>query len=173
MERAALSYGYGVSTTALQLAQAYAILANDGRRVPLSLLKVDQPPEGEQVIAPASAQSIVRMLETVVSIEGTASRAQISGYQVAGKTGTVHKVTANGYADDRYIGLFAGIAPASNPRVAAVVVIDDPRGESYYGGLVAAPVFSAIVGGVLRTLHVPLDKTDGLIAGKLDGEDAT
>ena len=173
VERAALSYGYGVSTTALQLAQAYAILANDGRRVPLSLLKVDQPPEGEQVIAPASAQSIVRMLETVVSIEGTASRAQISGYQVAGKTGTVHKVTANGYADDRYIGLFAGIAPASNPRVAAVVVIDDPRGESYYGGLVAAPVFSAIVGGVLRTLHVPPDKTDGLIAGKLDGEDAT
>jgi cell division protein FtsI (penicillin-binding protein 3) len=85
----------------------------------------------------------------------------------------VHKVTANGYADDRYIGLFAGIAPASNPRVAAVVVIDDPRGESYYGGLVAAPVFSAIVGGVLRTLHVPPDKTDGLIAGKLDGEDAT
>ena len=142
---------------------------------PSSTIRVDLKygPEGEQVIAPASAQSIVRMLETVVSIEGTASRAQISGYQVAGKTGTVHKVTANGYADDRYIGLFAGIAPASNPRVAAVVVIDDPRGESYYGGLVAAPVFSAIVGGVLRTLHVPPDKTDGLIAGNLDGEDAT
>lgn len=173
VERAALSYGYGISTTALQLAQAYAILANDGRRVPLSLLKVDQPPKGEQVIAPSSARSIVRMLETVVSIEGTASRAKIPGYQVAGKTGTVHKVTANGYADDRYIGLFAGIAPASNPRIAAVVVIDDPRGESYYGGLVAAPVFSAIVGGVLRTLHVPPDKTDGLIAGNLDGEDAT
>lgn len=173
VERAALSYGYGISTTALQLAQAYAILANEGRRVPLSLLKVDQPPEGEQVIAPSTARSIVRMLETVVSIEGTASRAKIPGYQVAGKTGTVHKMTPHGYADDRYIGLFAGIAPASNPRIAAVVVIDDPRGESYYGGLVAAPVFSAIVGGVLRTLHVPPDKTDGLIAGTLDGEDAT
>ncbi|MBF5055284.1 penicillin-binding protein 3 [Alcanivorax sp. 521-1] len=170
VERAALSYGYGVSVSALQLAQAYAIMANHGRKVPLSLRKVDTPPEGEQVIAPETADSLVRMLETVVSLEGTARRARIPGYQVAGKTGTVHKVTSRGYADDRYIGLFAGIAPASNPRIAAVVVIDDPRGDAYYGGLVAAPVFSSIVGGVLRTLHVPPDKTDGLIAGDLDGE---
>ncbi|GAA5110986.1 peptidoglycan D,D-transpeptidase FtsI family protein [Alloalcanivorax gelatiniphagus] len=170
VERAALSYGYGVSVSALQLAQAYAIMANHGRKVPLSLVKVDKPPKGEAVIAADTADSLVRMLETVVSLEGTASRARIPGYQVAGKTGTVHKITRHGYADDRYIGLFAGIAPASNPRIAAVVVIDDPRGKAYYGGLVAAPVFSAIVSGVLRTLHVPPDKTDGLIAGDLDGE---
>lgn len=168
VERAALSYGYGVSVSALQLAQAYAILANDGKRVPLSLVKVDQPPKGDQVIGPDTADALVQMLETVISLEGTASRAKISGYQVAGKTGTVHKVTSHGYADDRYTGIFAGLAPASNPRIAAVVVIDDPSGDAYYGGLVAAPVFSKVVGGVLRTLHIPPDQTDGLIAGTLD-----
>ncbi|ASK34866.1 peptidoglycan D,D-transpeptidase FtsI family protein [Alloalcanivorax mobilis] len=169
VERAALSYGYGVSVSALQLAQAYAILANDGQRVPLSMVKVDKPPKGERVIGRDVAHSIIDMLETVVSLEGTARRAQIPGYMVAGKTGTVHKVTAHGYADDRYTGIFAGVAPASNPRIAAAVVIDDPQGDAYYGGLVAAPVFSAVVGGVLRTLHIPPDQTDGLIAGNLDG----
>lgn len=169
IERATLAYGYGVSVSALQLAQAYAILANDGERVPLSIVKVDHPPKGEQVIGRDTAHALVQMLETVVSLEGTARRAKIPGYQVAGKTGTVHKVTAHGYADDRYTGIFAGLAPASNPRIAAVVVIDDPRGDAYYGGLVAAPVFSAVVGGALRTLHIPPDQTDGLIAGNLDG----
>jgi cell division protein FtsI (penicillin-binding protein 3) len=169
IERATLAYGYGVSVSALQLAQAYAILANGGERVPLSIVKVDQPPKGEQVIGRDTAHALVQMLETVVSLEGTARRAKIPGYQVAGKTGTVHKVTAHGYADDRYTGIFAGLAPASNPRIAAVVVIDDPRGDAYYGGLVAAPVFSAVVGGALRTLHIPPDQADGLIAGNLDG----
>ncbi len=171
VERAALSYGYGVSTTALQLAQAYAILANDGRRVPLSLLKVDQPPEGEQVIAPASAQSIVRMLETVVSVEGTASRAQISGYQVAGKTGTVHKVTANGYADDRYVAVFAGLAPASRPRLVTVVVVNEPRGEEYYGGLVAAPAFARIMAGALRLMNIAPDDPAAWQAGEVRSRD--
>ena len=157
VERAALSYGYGLSVSAVQLAQAYAVLANDGVKVPLTLKKVDGIPQGEQVLGKTTARQLVQMLETVVSRVGTARRAQVPGYQVAGKTGTVHKVVAGGYADDNYIGLFAGLAPATDPRIVTVVVIDDPRGEDYYGGLVAAPV--------------PPDKPEGLLAGGPDPED--
>ena len=171
VERAALSYGYGLSVSAVQLAQAYAVLANDGVKVPLTLKKVDGIPQGEQVLGKTTARQLVQMLETVVSRVGTARRAQVPGYQVAGKTGTVHKVVAGGYADDNYIGLFAGLAPATDPRIVTVVVIDDPRGEDYYGGLVAAPAFSNIMSGVLRTLHVPPDKPEGLLAGGPDPED--
>ncbi|ARB46812.1 peptidoglycan D,D-transpeptidase FtsI family protein [Alloalcanivorax xenomutans] len=173
VERAALSYGYGVSVTALQLAQAYAILGNQGRRVPLSMVKVDEAPQGERVIGTDTARAIVDMLETVVGQLGTARRARIPGYQVAGKTGTVHKLTATGYAEHRYQGIFAGLAPATDPRIAAVVVIDDPDQSAYYGGLVAAPVFSTIVGGALRAMHVPPDKPEGVIAGEPDGEGRT
>ena len=171
VERAALSYGYGLSVSAVQLAQAYAVIANDGVKVPLTLKKVDGVPQGEQVIGKATARQLVQMLETVVSRVGTARRAQVPGYQVAGKTGTVHKVMAGGYADDNYIGLFAGLAPATDPRIVTVVVIDDPGGKAYYGGLVAAPAFSNIMSGVLRSLHVPPDKPDGLLAGGPDAED--
>lgn len=171
VERAALSYGYGLSVSAVQLAQAYAVIANDGMKVPLTLKKVSGVPQGEQVIGAETARQLVQMLETVVSREGTASRAQVPGYQVAGKTGTVHKVVAGGYADDNYIGLFAGLAPASDPRIVTVVVIDDPRGDAYYGGLVAAPAFSSIMSGVLRTLHVPPDRPEGLLAGAPETED--
>lgn len=169
VERAALAYGYGVSVTTLQLAQAYAVIANNGVHVPVSLLKVDHPPEGEEVIRPQTAHSLINMLETVVTRRGTASRAEIAGYTVAGKTGTVHKATAHGYAENHYIGVFAGIAPASNPRLACVVMIDDPSDGQYYGGLVAAPVFSKVVGSALRILHVPPDQTEGLIAANLSG----
>ncbi|MZR62466.1 penicillin-binding protein 2 [Alcanivorax sp. DP30] len=171
VERAALSYGYGLSVSAVQLAQAYAVIANDGMKVPLTLRKVEGTPRGEQVIGQATSRQLVQMLETVVSREGTASRAQVPGYQVAGKTGTVHKVVAGGYADDSYIGLFAGLAPATDPRIVTVVVIDDPRGKAYYGGLVAAPAFSNIMSGVLRTLHVPPDRPEGLLAGAPETED--
>ena len=171
VERAALSYGYGLSVSAVQLAQAYAVIANDGMKVPLTLRKVEGVPRGEQVVGRAVSRQLVQMLETVVSREGTASRAQVPGYQVAGKTGTVHKVVAGGYADDSYIGLFAGLAPATDPRIVTVVVIDDPRGEAYYGGLVAAPAFSNIMSGVLRTLHVPPDRPEGLLAGTPESED--
>ncbi|HBC17849.1 MAG TPA: cell division protein, partial [Alcanivorax sp.] len=108
----ALSYGYGLSVSAVQLAQAYAVIANDGVKVPLTLKKVASQPAGEQVLGKPVARQLVQMLETVVSQVGTASRAQVPGYQVAGKTGTVHKVVSGGYADDSYIGLFAGLAPA-------------------------------------------------------------
>ncbi|MDF1821602.1 MAG: penicillin-binding transpeptidase domain-containing protein [Alcanivoracaceae bacterium] len=165
IERAALSYGYGLSVTALQLAQAYQVLANDGVRMPLSMTRVSQPAVGERVLRADTARAIVSMLETVVSTEGTARRARVNGFDVAGKTGTVHKLTENGYADDRYTGLFAGVAPADDPQLVAVVVIDDPRGEAYYGGEVAAPVFSRIVTGALRAMHVQPEKTPGRFAG--------
>ena len=168
IEQATLSYGYGLSVTALQLAQAYAVLANDGVHVPLSLTRVQQPVQGEQVIRPETARELVSMLETVVSQEGTARAAQVNGFRVAGKTGTVHKLTSKGYADDRYIGLFAGVAPANDPRIAVVVVIDDPRGEAYYGGQVAAPVFSSVVSGVMRMLHARPEAAEGTWASLAD-----
>ena len=160
IEKASLSYGYGVSVTALQLARSYAVMANEGRRLPMTLERLDAQQIAtnnrfaEQVISPGYARALVDMMETVVSEEGTARRAKVPGYRVAGKTGTVHKLTATGYADDRYVALFAGVAPAENPRIVTVVVVDDPRGQDYFGGLVAAPAFSNIMAGVLRTLDI-------------------
>ncbi|MCH8544364.1 MAG: penicillin-binding protein 2 [Alcanivorax sp.] len=160
IEKASLSYGYGVSVTALQLARSYAVMANEGRRLPVTLQRLDaQQIEAnnrfaEQVISPLYARALVDMMETVVSEEGTARRAKVPGYRVAGKTGTVHKLMASGYADDRYVALFAGVAPAENPRIVTVVVVDDPRGQDYFGGLVAAPAFANIMAGVLRTLDI-------------------
>ena len=170
IETAALSYGYGVSVTALQLARAYAVIANDGVKVPVSLEKIDQLPQGERVISQAHADALVNMLETVISEEGTARRAKVPGYRVAGKTGTVHKLTAAGYADDRYVALFAGLAPADDPRIVTVVVVDDPQGQDYYGGLVAAPVFGSIMAGVLRTLNIEPEQPAGIYAGVVDRE---
>lgn len=158
VETATLSYGYGLSVTATQLAQAYATLANNGRRLPLSLLKVDQPQAGEQIIPEHISKQMLTMLRGVVDGEGgTGSRARVPGYQVGGKTGTVHKAVGGGYAKDRYRSVFAGIAPISNPRFAAVVVIDEPSKGDYYGGLVAAPVFSEIMSGALRLMNVTPD----------------
>lgn len=158
VETATLSYGYGLSVTATQLAQAYATLANNGRRLPLSLLKVDQPQVAEQVIPEHISKQLLLMLRGVVDGDGgTGSRARVPGYQVGGKTGTVHKAVAGGYAKDRYRSVFAGVAPISNPRFAAVVVIDEPSKGDYYGGLVAAPVFSQIMSGALRLMNVTPD----------------
>ncbi|SDR76413.1 cell division protein FtsI (penicillin-binding protein 3) [Halopseudomonas xinjiangensis] len=164
VETATLSYGYGLSVTATQLAQAYAALGNGGRRVPLSLLKVDQAPAGEQVIPSEVSQQILDMLRATVDGQGgTGSRARVPGYQVGGKTGTVHKTLASGgYAKDRYRSVFAGIAPISNPRFAAVVVIDEPSKGQYYGGLVAAPVFGEVMSGALRLLNVTPDDLPAL-----------
>lgn len=163
IETATLSYGYGLSVTATQLAQAYAALANGGRRLPLSLLKVDKAPQGEQVIPEDISRQLLTMLRGTVDGEGgTGSRARVPGYQVGGKTGTVHKTEGGGYAKDRYRSVFAGIAPISNPRFAAVVVIDEPSKGEYYGGLVAAPVFGEIMSGALRLLNVTPDDLPGL-----------
>jgi len=164
IERATLSYGYGLSVTALQLSHAYSVLAAGGLKRPLTLIKQDKISKGKQVVERQYAQQVLTMLEGVVSKEGTASRAKVAGYRVAGKTGTVHKVTRKGYAEDQYVALFAGIAPVSNPKFVTVVVINNPRGEDYYGGLVAAPVYSRLMSGVLPLFNIVPDDIDFRVA---------
>jgi len=163
IEQATLSFGYGLSVTPLQLAQAYTVFAGDGRLRPATFLPVERGAvDPVPVIAPETARQVRRMLETVTETGGTGTRARVPGYRVAGKTGTVRKAGANGYSDDRYVSLFAGMAPASSPRLVMVVVLNEPRGEHYYGGLVAAPVFSRVMAGALRLLDVPPDDLDSL-----------
>ena len=164
IELATLSYGYGISVTALQLAQSYATLASGGVFRPATLVRLEQPAAGERVLKSELAGTLVDMLTTVTTDAGTASRARINGFSVAGKTGTVHKLTGAGYAENEYLSVFAGMAPASNPRVVTVVVIDNPGGGAYFGGLVAAPVFSAVTGGALRTLNVSPDAINTAVA---------
>jgi cell division protein FtsI (penicillin-binding protein 3) len=151
------AYGYGVSVTTLQLARAYAAIAHDGVLMPVSFLRVDQPVVGQTVLSTEVARSVRTMMEEVVKRGGTGTKAQVMGYRVAGKTGTAHKSQGGGYAEDKYVAVFAGMAPASNPRLALVVMIDEPTGDSYYGGQVAGPVFAAIMDEALRTMNVPPD----------------
>ena len=160
IETATLSYGYGLTVTSLQLAQAYMILANGGKAVPVSLMKRDIPVEGEQVIDVDVARNVLDMMKTVTSVKGTGRRARTDSYTVAGKTGTVKKLGAKGYSDDSYISLFAGVVPANKPRVAMVVVLDGTKSAKYYGGVVAAPVFSRVAGEAMRMLGVPADNAD-------------
>lgn len=155
--QATLAYGYGVSVTTLQLAQAYSVFAADGVRHPVSLVKLGQPGPGERVIEPATAQQMRKMLETVVSPSGTGERAHIPRYQVAGKTGTAYKAAAGGYDQQRYIASFAGMAPASDPRLVTIVVINEPDNGEHYGGQVAAPVFEKVTSGALRLLNIAPD----------------
>jgi cell division protein FtsI (penicillin-binding protein 3) len=157
ISQATLAYGYGLSVTPLQLAQAYAILGNHGQLQPVSLTALEQAGEGTQMVSRESAAAVLRMLEEVVRPGGTGTGAAVPGYRIAGKTGTSWKFAAGGYSKDKYISVFAGLAPASNPRLAAVVVIDEPSGELYYGGDVAAPVFADIMSESLRLLAVPPD----------------
>ncbi|MCO6441454.1 MAG: penicillin-binding protein 2 [Nitrococcus mobilis] len=157
IDRATLAFGYGVSATALQLAQAYTAIANDGRLLPVSLLRVNSAPAGQRVMSARSARAVRSMMEQVVSSEGTAPKAAIPGYRIAGKTGTVKKSASGGYSERRYVALFAGIAPASAPRFVCAVIINEPTGKSYYGGLVAAPIFRHVVEGALRLRNVPPD----------------
>lgn len=162
IDQATLSFGYGVSVTTLQLAQAYAVLAADGMRYPPSLLHRSERPEGQRVMRAETAQAVRRLLEGVVDDEGTGTRAQVPGYRVAGKTGTAKKVGRDGYSDKKYLALFAGMAPASKPRLALAVMIDEPRAGKFYGGEVAAPVFSTIMTEALRLLNVaPDDRQPG------------
>lgn len=157
VEMATMSFGYGLSVTPLQLAQAYSVLATGGVMLPVSFIKVNGSVSGKRVIPESIARQVRKMLETVVSSKGTGKRAAIRGYRVIGKTGTVHKSVRGGYSDDRYLSLFAGIAPASEPRFAMVVLIDEPRGDHHYGGIVAAPVFSRVMEGTFRILNIPPD----------------
>ncbi|MDX1610486.1 MAG: penicillin-binding transpeptidase domain-containing protein [Halofilum sp. (in: g-proteobacteria)] len=161
VEQATIAYGYGISVTPLQLARAYAAIAADGMLPPVRFRRpgVGEDASGQRMRAtqPASAGQIGAMLESVVSAGGTGGRAAVAGYRVAGKTGTAHKVSAGGYAEDRYRAVFAGFAPASEPRIATVVLIDEPQGREYYGGQVAAPVFARVVAGALRLLDIQPD----------------
>ena len=154
--QATMAYGYGLSMTPLQLAQAYGVLASEGLARPISLVRVDKAPIARRVVSPDTARNVVAMLEQVVTAEGTGIKASVTGYRVAGKTGTARKVAAGGYAQDRHTAVFAGMVPATAPRLVIVVVVDEPKG-AYYGGDVAAPVFSSVAAGALRILAVPPD----------------
>lgn len=156
-ERATMSFGYSISVTALQLARAYAIIGSGGINYPASFVRLNQESQGTRVISTKISQQLIEMMKHVVSAQGTAERAEIRNYKVAGKTGTVRKFISGGYAEDRHIALFAGLAPASRPRVAMVVMINEPRDGKYFGGLVAAPVFAKIMSETLRILNVAPD----------------
>ncbi len=154
---ATLSYGYGLSVTPLQLAHAYSVIASGGLSRPISLLKVEPDKVVSTRILPkAVAINLVDMLETVVRKGGTGTRAQIPGYQVAGKTGTAYIATAKGYDHHRYMSSFVGVAPASDPKLVVVVVVREPQGQ-HFGGIVAAPTFAKIMAGALRLRNVPPD----------------
>ncbi len=162
LDQATLAFGYGFSVTPLQLAAAYSVIANDGKAQPVKLVleegDYDTEWEPEQLISPETARAVRRMMEQVVAPSGTGYLAAVDGYRVAGKTGTVRKAQAGGYSTDHYLAIFAGMAPAKNPRLVTIVMIDDPQGKEYYGGKVAAPVFSRIMTGALRQMNVPPDE---------------
>lgn len=155
--QATLSYGYGISVTPLQLAQAYSVIAADGLRYPVTLVRRDEPATGTRILPSETARDLRALLEAALAPDGSAAGARVRGYRVAGKTGTVRKTEAGGYALDRHLSVFAGMAPASRPRIVAVVVIDEPTRGGYYGGEVAAPVFGRVAAGALRLLDVAPD----------------
>lgn len=160
---ATLAFGYGISVTTLQLAQAYSIIGNHGMKVPITLLKGGQKTneKPEQVIEPKTADQMLTMLEAVIGgDEGTGGQARVQGYRVAGKTGTAKIAGPGGYYKHRYRGSFVGIAPVSHPKLVVAVVVIDPQGSAYYGGLIAAPAFSKIMGGSLRILDMPPDRVN-------------
>ena len=162
-ERASLAFGYGVSVTSLQLAHAYSALAADGVLHPVSFLHDEerdpgQVVEGQRVMSVETARAVRKMMQRVVSDKGTGKLAAVANYSVAGKTGTVHKFIAGGYAEDRYLSIFAGMVPADKPELVMVVMIDEPRNGEHYGGLVAAPVFSQVMSGAMRLLDVAPDR---------------
>ncbi|MGQ9684715.1 MAG: peptidoglycan D,D-transpeptidase FtsI family protein [Thiobacillaceae bacterium] len=157
IEKATMGFGHGMSVSLLQLARAYAAFANDGVMPSLTVLKHREQAIGQRVMTAKTARSVRAMLELVTQDGGTAPQARIMGYRVAGKTGTAHKLVGGSYAADKYIASFVGLAPASDPRLVVAVMIDEPAGREYYGGLVAAPVFSKVMAGALRLMAVPPD----------------
>ncbi|MCK5477415.1 MAG: penicillin-binding protein 2 [Methylococcales bacterium] len=159
-EQATLAYGYGVSTSLLQLARAYTALADDGLLHSVSILKRDEDYDAKRVFSKRTAKKVREMLEHVIKKDGTAYQARVDGYRVAGKTGTVKKATAGGYTEKTYFAVFVGLAPVSDPRFVIAVMVDEPTAGKYYGGLVAAPVFSKVMAGALRVYGVAPDKED-------------
>ncbi len=168
LQKATMSYGYGLNVTPLQIAQAYAALGNGGKLIPPTFIK-GQRNEARQVIDPKIATDVVRMMETVVT-QGGAKQAGILGYHVAGKTGTARKAGPGGYVRNHYNSLFAGVVPATNPRFATVIVVNDPQGGTYYGGLVSAPVFHHVMEGALRLMDVPPDDIQSWLAAQASGK---
>ena len=160
-ELATVSYGYGLSVTTLQLAQAYSVIASGGLLYPINFQKTTTVKPLRRVMPEAVAFEMNRMMRAVVGPGGSGWRAAVKGYHVAGKTGTVHKTAAYGYDEDNYVSLFAGFAPATDPELVLVVVIDDPRAGRHFGGQVAAPVFANVMQGALRILNVPPDNLTG------------
>lgn len=168
IEQATLSYGHGLSVNLLQLARAYTVFTGNGELKPVSLLKLDAPAAGKKVFSDSTALKLRDMLESVTLPGGTAPLAQVAGYRVGGKTGTAHKLE-NGRYINSYVASFVGFAPASDPRLIVAVMIDEPRNGKYYGGLVAAPVFSKVTGAALHELNVPNDAPlDNVIAPPAD-----
>lgn len=157
IERATLSFGYGLSITPIQLAHAYATLGNEGMYEPIHIIKSNDRDMAKQVVSKQHAREVLNMLETVTQKGGSARRAAVPGYRVGAKTGTSRKATAGGYSDE-YITYTAGLAPVSDPRIALVVVVNEPQGDDYYGGSVASPVFSEIMKGALQILNVAPDE---------------
>ncbi len=165
--QATIAYGYGVSVTPLQLARAYAIIGAGGLARPVSLLRTNEPATERRVVSAAHAAAIVDMMEAVTNRGGTGTKAAIPGYRVAGKTGTAWKFATGGYSKNKYLSIFAGLVPASNPRLAAVVVVDEPSRSDYYGGDVAAPVFANVMSEALRLLAVPPDDLPEPVSGNI------
>jgi cell division protein FtsI (penicillin-binding protein 3) len=157
IEQATMSYGHGLSVSLLQLARAYTIFTNEGQLLPLTLLKRDAQPIGKRLISRETAFEVNRMMEMAVMPGGTAPRAQVPGYRVAGKTGTAHKAENGGYAEHKYVSSFVGFGPVTRPRFIVAVMLDEPQGAKYYGGDVGAPVFSSVMGAALRMMAVAPD----------------
>jgi len=157
IEQATMAYGHGISVSLLQMARAYTIFAADGHLLPLSLVKRENLPIGRPLVSRETAHDVARMLEMAVGPGGTAPRAAVAGYRLAGKTGTAHKPEAGGYAESKYVSSFVGFGPVSSPRFVMAVMIDEPSGAKYYGGDVSAPVFASVMGAALRMFSIPPD----------------
>jgi cell division protein FtsI (penicillin-binding protein 3) len=157
VEQATMSYGYGLSASLFQMARSYTVFAHDGQVIPASILKTDTPAAGVQVFTPETAGAVRKMLQMAAGPGGTAPKAQTIGYSVGGKSGTAHKQVGKSYASNKYRAWFTGMAPISNPRIVVAVMIDEPSNGVYYGGAVAAPVFSDVVQQTLRTMGVQPD----------------
>jgi cell division protein FtsI (penicillin-binding protein 3) len=172
IEQATMAYGYGLSASLLQMAQAYTVFARDGEVVPVSMLKQDHPVTGRRVLSAQTAQEIRTMLQLASGPGGTAPKAQTMGYSVGGKSGTAHKQEGRGYASNKYRSWFVGMAPIGKPRIIVAVMVDEPTNGKYFGGDVAAPVFSQVVQQTLRTMNVApdLDVRSGVVANAMPAE---
>ncbi len=172
VEQATMAYGHGISVSLIQLARAYTVFARDGELAPLSLLKTGVVAEGRRVFSPEVARALRIMLEAAVQPGGTAPRARVVGWRVGGKTGTAHKQENGGYAAHKYVSSFVGFAPMSDPRLVIAVMLDEPSAGQYYGGQVAAPVFSQVMQGALRLLGAPYDAPLSPIEMPGEGDEA-